>query len=126
MSPTVLTILMLLLVLQIVGGLFALKMWKWFRVLVDVHASLACDAKTWAFVAFAAVLRIEQDNDKGTSNHDDVHTIVTHIGNMATDMCVNATIDARRYALDDMARVMFRLFRHRSKYHCLDIDQNPK
>jgi len=108
-------ILMLLLVLQIVGGWFALRMWRFFKVLVDVHAAIVCDLKVAGFLGFATLLRIEQDNDKGPNDCDDAETIVRQIANMARDLCVNSGIDGRRYKLDDLSRVSYRLLEGRRK-----------
>lgn len=109
--------LMLILVLQIVGGWFALRMWRFFRVLVDVHASVVCDAKVFGYLVFSTLLAIAQDNDKGEAESDDPETIVHQIQHMTRDMCVNTDIDPRRYVLSDMARLAFRMLRSRSRYH---------
>jgi len=117
MSPMIGVILGLLIVLQIVAAVFGLRMWKFIRVLVDVHASVACDLKVGMFLVFATALKIEQDNDKCESEHDDWETLLSHIVHATTDMCANAGIDGRKYVLSDMARVMMRQMKARSVYH---------
>lgn len=105
MDGRVLAVLGVVLLLQGIGAVVTVKVFRLFRVLVDVHASLACDVKVGGFTVLATLVKMGERNGAGSESVEDPVTARKRIEHMVADMCVNCGIDSRRYALPELVGV---------------------